>query len=422
MKTKVTGKMLQEMMQNALLAEADQAEAPFVRDAEDIAPSTSGVLGDYKLEKYEVTKNKMPSFYRTVFENSGILQASGIEERTKKLQSFIDALSGDEEIAGSVESGIADVFVTDMLESIVAEAWARSTSGLQHAGNIMESFVALLFSGTRVGQMGDFADVVIGDPNQLISVKFIAPTSTNYQALNTVAEHFENSAEPILFFNIVKSKISQSENSQLRIFLGSFTKEEWLEVKKWLKTREKGENKFKTESALVTMEGEKYRVQNPKSFGIKASSDPESAQDERVTVLNKGDRQRSTGPKAFTPSSYTGNRITFLKHGKLVSVLNFPAPNKMRKSKERYLQSLETKIVEITQSLKNLQAATLVFSTTSLEDEKKPASATKVGDEFTKSKNLLTAELGENYSDVISESEKVTATFLKNLIEENFKK
>lgn len=417
---KVTQKMLMEIIQEAL--------SDSEMDLDEALVTTKGALGDFHLEDYGKVLSEIPTEYITIFQNSGILQSPTIAGRVENLQIFIDNLVEKGNNTYSIEQNIGNIFIVDLFSTLIEYVRGSGKKKINESGGIFEAFIALLFSGTKIGQKGGFADVTIGegDRRQLISVKFTAPTSSNWQALSTVRKHFDNdNGGDMLFFNLVKSKISSktTAKNQVKIFLGLFTKQNWLEIKSKM-NEDPQEKNWKTDAAFVTALGEEYLIKNPEGFGYTTKKTaakispkgPYKAEPIDPTKRPEGFDQ----DKKPWKTSETEGRITFLDYGDLVATINFPALEGLREKQISHLNKLNTNIVQITQRLKDLQILTVEFSTIPKTEQRKKRHSTQIiRKTFHETKSLLVEELGVKN---MEESKKATAEDLKKLFEEKFKK
>lgn len=526
-------------------------------------PLSRGALGDLQLQDYGKKSVKIPSFYRDVFENSGILSSDSLRGRIEALENYANFLIKDkkndsslllqskEESSFSVEQEVGNVFVLDALADILSQAAGRDASGLQDLGFLTEGFVALLFSGAKIGSDSGWTDVITDvEQEGNFSVKFMAKKSTNYQALSTVYNHFQKSSEPMRFLNIVKSSITKNYN-EIKFFMTRYTKDDFLEATQKMNlsygktkgkddtTKIQGATDYQSTKALITTDGVKYYFENPLAFaptkgdtglaktdldaptqgltatakinapldGIDVPGDPEepsvstaamlkkliikyekrvdryddaNKELEKLKKIKKPTKQDTTKItriekyKIFSPDnvdlykkakkelpklrkdletrqdynkiksdlkpvkkgaelkkSLRGTysvdkgkqpRITFTEFGDLVGTLTMPSLKDFNEAKRNRLKSLNTKIVQITDNLKELQAAAVLFTSTAEDSDKKSEAAVKVNEKFKESKVLLAGELGERSKIEESKEQKITADFLKKLISESFKK
>jgi hypothetical protein len=536
----------------------------------DEIPQSRGALGDIQIQDYGKEGRKIPSFYRDVFENSGILSKPSLEERVGALETYTNFLVKQKEQEGdlipdsdtsgfSVEQEVGNVFVLDALGDILSQSTGRDASGLQDLGFLTEGFIALLFSGAKIGSDSGWTDVITDTETEgNFSIKFMAKKSTNYQALSTVYNHFQKTNESMRFLNIVKSAITKDYN-EIKFFMTRFSKEDYEEATKGMqlltykdkngRIKIKGAEDLKSSKALVTTDKVKYYFENPIAFAptrdiektdleydttalsaiakIGQTLDkiidttPEIPEPEISTKSRKGKpykysqlkksiqttkesitkylsgiedfndlnkktdktdedkeklkslekkygserkalsqktkyqnnlkklkvleadleaweeyrseiaKAKQSGKSTELRKSLRGDyeveegkepRITFTEFGDLVATMTMPSLSEFNEMKTTRLKSLETKIVEITRSLKELQAAAVLFSSTSKDSDKKQEAASKVNEKFTDSKNLLAGELGEMSKIQESKDGQITANFLKKLIQETLKK
>jgi len=533
-------------------------------------PQSRGALGDVQIQDYGKEGRKIPSFYRDVFKNSGILSKTSLKERVEALETYTNFLVKqkeqendlipDSKTSGfSVEQEVGNVFVLDAFGDILSQATGRDPSGLQDLGFLTEGFIALLFSGAKIGSDSGWTDVITDTETEgNFSIKFMAKKSTNYQALSTVYNHFQKTDEPMRFLNIVKSAITKDYN-EIKFFMTRFSKEDYEEATKGMslstykdkrgRTKIKGAEDLKSSKALVTTDGTKYYFENPIAFAptrdigqtdleydtkdisaiakigqqldkiidttpeipkpeistkstkgvpysfsslksyikrvkesnenytseLKEYSDlvektdktaeeqnrlkelekkygsEKSAERKKTTYDNnlkklkvleadlktledyrkEKEKAKQSGKSTELRKSLRGSyevekgkepRITFTEFGDLVATMTMPSLGEFNEIKKTRLKSLETKIVEITRSLKELQAAAVLFSSTAKDSNKKQDAASKVNEKFTVSKNLLAGELGEMSKIQESKEGEITANFLKKLIQETLKK
>ena len=490
MSKKITGNDLRKLISEALEIKTE-AETETSNEEEAPIPQTKRTLGDQYLQDYGKEEVEIPTFYKQIFGNSSILKEPTASGRIQAMQRYLELITnkqvelGQEDLKVSVSQEVSNIFILDMFESLVEEVYGASTSGLTKAGFLMEGFVALLFSGSKVGTDSGWVDVLTDLENgSHFSVKFMAPSSTNYQALSTVDDYFAKEDKPMRFLNIVKSKISK-KGAEIKFFLGTYTKEDYEKVK--------GKTDIVGDKEIVTKSGSKYYFENPVEFqaGTKSSSEPvtvtgslsplekiemsDKLQDlkskkEAANALKKEaedlkkDYYSKKGSDEFDREKYnelkkkfeeakedyettrdrftaelakdkelemrkdirgsykTGSeaRITFLDFGTYVGTMRLPSTKQFRDQKQSRLESLNTEIVQITKSLNELQNTMVVFSSTSSEDVEKK---TQYGSRAVTVFNKAKKSISTELGDVAKlEERKVTSKMLKKLIEENFKK
>ena len=516
----------------------------------DEIPPSRGALGDLQMQDYGKEGRKIPTYYRDVFENSGILKDNTLRGRIQALENYAKFLTSQNDQVGledannntfSVEQEVGNVFVLDAFTDILSQSSGRDASGLQDLGFLTEGFVALLFSGAKIGSDSGWTDVITNvEAEGNFSVKFMSKKSTNYQALSTVYNHFQSTDEPMRFLNIVKSSITKDYN-EIKFFMTRYTKEDFEEATTGMElsygqnkkgqpdvTKIQGAENLQSTKALITKDGIKYYFENPIAFAsnkelgltnlqagttnlsakakigdqlnaievsgnleepkvtpeetlkkekaknkkiitsyekfikeleeLDANESPDDKQKKRIekiksTLLQskqsyvkaktdlikieadlkqwyaykaqksqqkKGDELIKDLRGSYSVDPGKQPRITFTEFGDLVGTLTMPSLKDFNEAKRNRLTSLNTKIVQITDSLKELQAAAVLFSSTSEDGDKKEEAAEKVNAKFKESKELLAGELGKRSQ--IQESKKITADFLKKLISESFKK
>ena len=403
----------------ASLASKDPSE--FVKRKED-SYARPRISFDKKFSQRGQVRT-IPRYIKSVFD-SVISAADTAEGRIKILNEISDNLvkqgtnipGKDQQATGQAAKSVEDskllpnqkfssLIIVDFLRQIAEFARAAPIE----AGNFFESFLALLFNGTVEGGKYDFEDVLLpftGEANgttaggnpAFISAKFVGKQTVISQSGDTVDKFFQvhgKNAE-IMYIIAEKDYYSDKATSILRFYVDTIKKNE-VEA---AKTESPGKVKFYSAGATVPIRGKESSTNKPKK--AKGSG--------RYVFDNSINEQNLVGTFMFS----TNEEI-------------------YRQKMEQKFEALKLGISEMYTSLNNLEENLTIYysSPGAPEDDKRKEKAAEDAQ-----KNIQ--EIDKNYNENIAETDrvnmstrkkaasqnesKITATDIKKLIEESFKK
>ena len=244
----------------------------FSEPTEEMPPLRGGnILPGYKLEDYGKENIRVPKLYVDTFKNSGFLEG-GFVERINNFSVFSENITmGDFPAQSTMDSDFSKILVLEFMQKIVEDLRTAAMAQVKKQGFLFESFLALLLSGTKTGQLGGWADIIKYDPNSkfsLFSIKLISKVSSNYQAFSTVQKHFEKSNLPIVCISAVKDlkKGDSQDMNEIEIFHHQFTKDHYERLIQSTSNEEAIQHE--TSEAFVTQAGSDYFFKNEFDNGI----------------------------------------------------------------------------------------------------------------------------------------------------------
>jgi len=348
----------------------DKFKKPKDNRRDSIAPEDTGYLGDVPIKHYREDGVELPSLFVQAFENSGFTEGD-YKQRIQKLNNFLlqfKAASNSQqqqlEFDTELSTQFSNIIVAEFLEKIIDYVYLGSAKKLEYGGFLFESFMALLFSGTLPVAGTSYADII---DNKLdnISVKFIAGTSSNYQAWSTVKNHFDNNKDPMIHLVAVKEKVSKIQDSKISFYLDEVTFDDYTELSVKV-TAEQGTKVVQTQKAIY----------HPPRANYKINNDWKTA---TATAIS---------PKEKTLNEWTvGNdpRITYLQYGDKIGELIIPPPKEMRAGTKQMMNTYSSSIDSLFKEVTNFRKASIQFFSAK-EDQKE----TKAGEVAKSYKNLKT--------------------------------
>lgn len=315
----------------------DYFEKPEVKDEDPTAPVETGYLADIPVKAYREDGVELPTLFVQAFENSGFTQGN-YQQRLNSLNTFFAELAASDDEQSSLpttelSTQFSNIIVAESLEKIINYIYLGSAKRLEKGGFLFESFLALLFSGTQPVNRKSYADIIDNEANN-ISVKFIAGTSSNYQAWSTVSNHFKNNSDPMIHIVAVKEKVSQKEESVIRIYQSIFTAEDFNQINDLVKLNP--ETVQKTDKAVYTPPGSKYGVKN----------------NWETNTAEYGKGSWNTGKQP---------RITYLQYGTQIGEIMIPPPEKMRTGTKGMMSAYNDSIDLLFKELTNFRKLSINF-------------------------------------------------------------
>ena len=355
----------------------DYFEKPEVKDEDPTAPVETGYLADIPVKAYREDGVELPTLFVQAFENSGFTQGS-YQQRLNSLNTFFAELAtSDDEQVGiqptQLSTQFSNIIVAESLEKIINYIYLGGVGRLEKGGFLFESFLALLFSGTQPVDRKSYADIIDNKANN-ISVKFIAKSSSNFQAWSTVSSYFENNSDPMIHIVAVKERVSQTKGSVITIYQSVFTADDFNEIN--TKVESNPETVQETDKAVYTPPGSKYGVKN--------------------------DWENNTakyGAGSWSPEKQP--RITYLQYGTQIGKIMIPPPEKMRTGTKSMMSAYNDSIDLLFKELTNFRKLSINFF--SAKEDKKDK-ADKVIESYGKLKTYVNEGFEHEGIDKIQEN------------------